>query len=183
MIILRNLGGINNYFSQKEFARQDYEGLTEEAANLKRHRRKIAADKFRKMRKTDPSLVPYSIGIAKDAINMETDAYDAYVRKNKNKGKLKTPEEFFDYVNNTEEIENYIKEGKEVAKNRAREVAEQASNKGKSNSTKQGEGIIKKAVGWVKKHPKTSIGTGAGLAILGTGGTLAYKHYKNKNKR
>lgn len=53
----------------------------------------------------------------------------------------------------------------------------------KSNKIEKSKGLLYRVTDWAKKHPKTSIGAGAGLAILGTGGTLAYKHYKNKNKR
>ena len=60
------------------------------------------------------------------------------------------------------------------ASNSSASKAKPKSEKGK---------VLKKAVGWVKKHPKTSIGTGAGLAILGTGGYLGYQHLKNKKSK
>lgn len=190
MIILRNLGDINNYFSQKEFARKDYEGLTEEAANFKRQRRDRLAKAYMNLRKKlGNELTLDSIKLNKSAMNYSIKAYDMYVRKAKEAGEeIKPASEFLENVDE-QEFGNLIKEhdkmqgtNKKNVTNTAKEVAEQASNKGKSNTTKQGEGIIKKAVGWVKKHPKTSIGTGTGLAILGTGGYLAYRHNKNKKK-
>ena len=53
----------------------------------------------------------------------------------------------------------------------------------KPNKVEKSKGLLYRVTDWAKKHPKTSIGAGAGLAILGTGGYLGYQHYKNKNKR
>ena len=52
----------------------------------------------------------------------------------------------------------------------------------KPNKVEKSKGLLYRVTDWAKKHPKTSIGAGAGLAILGTGGYLGYQHYKNKKK-
>ena len=90
----------------KLYSKRDYIGLTKEAAQYLKNRRDRVAKSILKKRNSEGTLNKYIPNnhlnkenlwlsrIGRDSAKSDAKLYDDYVRKNKGKGKLLSPEEF-----------------------------------------------------------------------------------------
>lgn len=161
MIIFRN-------FEQREYARKDFEGLSEadqKSLAIKRHQ--IAEDLAKRRNKINAVIENSSLdNPMKFGNEMREKALD---RANIN-AKLER-----DAI-----LNNKIKSTGLPGDIPVATTTTSAANGGVRTVAESKEKLIKRLANWVKRNPRTSVGAGVGLAAVGTGGYLAYKHNKNK---
>lgn len=158
---------------QKEFARKDYEGLTEfQSEKLKAKRSEIAKKTLEKRRQINKQLESANKKLNKAGSRIPESAKKALeeaMTKSREIGYGRT----LDYSKNeAAKARNEIL-SPEAVQEKVRTTTTTVDNKTKRN-------IAKRALDWIKKNPKKSAGIGLGAATLGTGAVIGYQHYKKK---
>lgn len=169
---------------QKEFARKDYEGLTQEGKEeLKKERSKLAKSMLNTRKKLEKELSNLTSKETRDAL-----------RKSMYNSQLKTLNIEKEQKRKLIKSKISLDKAKEVAdkaKEATKKIAEESANNkvaseevskaaASTNKAASKNKVSKGIINLMRKNPKASIIGGLGLASIG--GLIGYQHYKNKKK-